>query len=347
MGLELLGMMKRYRKALLFLALAGVVALAIFAPAPEEPLAPVKGEPKAAVRADASPAARKAANEKSSGARLNEIPDRNGLGNAKADLFGTRSWLPPPPPPKPVALSAEVPAPPPPPPPQTYRFAGRLVQDNKVQFFVSKGDTPIPVTLGSNLDGYVVESIAADRIALVYPPLGSKESIVVPPAIPGDAPAVPVGLGSLPVAPPALVVPPKPLGGLARVQWQGPAQVKQGANFMVALRVVADQVISSSPMQVKFDPALLESVAVRPGKRYGADAGQGFNYKLNPDGRIVINASAKTAAGNDPELLVLTFRAKKKGAQAEVSLTQLQLLGAEGRPLAHDTLASYRTSVLN
>jgi hypothetical protein len=109
--------------------------------------------------------------------------------------------------------------------------------------------------------------------------------------------------------------------------------------------VMSDQPISGSPMQVRFDPSILESVAVRPGKRYAADAGRGFNYRINPGGVIVIGAIAKSTAGNDPELLVLTFKPKKTGAQVEVNLTSLNLLGAEGRPLAHDALASFRATV--
>lgn len=337
-------MLKRYRKALLFLALAGVIVLAIYAPAPDEPPAPrVKGAPSVA-KTDASPAARAAPKGEVSRTPLSDMPERNILGNAKADLFGQRSWLPPPPPPPRIAAAPpDSPAAPPPPPPQTYRFAGRLVQEGRVQFFVSKGDTPVAVKLGANLDGYIVEAISETAIALVYPPSGQKENIVVPPGIPGDAPAIPVGLGTL--TPPSPSLPPKPPLPAARVQWQGPAQVRFDANFTVALRVHAEQAISSSPMQVKFDPALLASVAVRPGKRYAADVGQGFKYQLKPDGVILIDANAKSAAGNDPELLLLTFRPKKKGAQAEVALTQLRLLGAEGRPLAHDVLASFRTSV--
>lgn len=337
-------MLKRYRKALLFLALAGVIVLAIYAPAPDEPPAPrVKGAPPATAKSDAAPAARAMSKGEAGRVPLSDMPERNILGNAKADLFGLRSWQPPPPPPKIVAAPPDSPPATPPPPPQSYRFAGRLVQEGRVQFFVSKGDTPVAVKLGANLDGYVVESISETSIALVYPPSGQKESIVVPPGIPGDAPAVPVGLGTL--TPPSPSLPPKPPLPAARVQWQGPAQVKVDANFTLSLRVLAEQSISSSPMQVKFDPALLASVAIRPGKRFAADAGQGFKYQLKPDGVIVIDANARSAADNDPELLLLTFRPRKKGAQVEVSLTQLRLLGAEGRPLAHDVLASFRASV--
>jgi hypothetical protein len=64
----------------------------------------------------------------------------------------------------------------------SYRFVGRLLQDGKLQVFVSKGDTPIAIKVGDTLEGgYVVETITADAIALVYPPLAHRVHIAIPP----------------------------------------------------------------------------------------------------------------------------------------------------------------------
>jgi len=75
-----------------------------------------------------------------------------------------------------------------------YRFAGKLLQDGKLQVFLSKGDATIPVREGETLDGiYRVESIGEDRITLVYLPLKHKETIPVFSLIPnGGAQAQPV-----------------------------------------------------------------------------------------------------------------------------------------------------------
>lgn len=350
-------MLKPARKTWLLLALAAMVALAIFAPAPDEPVSPARDSAPArnAKGADAAPAARatKGATDAAGRTVFNELPERNALGASKVDLFGSQSWEPPLP--KVVARPSGPPAPPPP-PPMTYRFAGRLAQDGKEQLFVSKGDTPVAVKLGGTLDGYVVESISAGAIALVYPPLGHKEQIFVPPGIPGDAvaaagPMVPFvapppspGLAVPPLSP-SLATPSKPQAGVARVQWDGPAQVKLGANFSVALRVDADQPVSGSPMQIRFDPSVLESIAVRPGKRFAAEAGRGFNYRINAEGSISVGATSASAANNDPEWLVLTFKPKKNGTQAEVRLTSLDLQGPGGRVLAHGGLTHFRTTV--
>ena len=350
-------MLTRKRKILLFATLAGMVGLAVFALAPYEP---GRSQTAASVSSSksAGPSAPTRVTEKDN-RRVeigSEFPQRGSLGDPKVDLFGPQSWQPPPP-----AVVA-APPPPPTPPSMTYRFAGRLLQDGKLQVFVSQGDTPVAVKPGDRLDGgYVVESITAAAIHLIYPPLQHKVNIAIPPefsaqgsaqAANAPAPPLPAALGALPMPPArgdgvALIAAPKPNSGAARVQWDGPAQVKVGANFSVALRVATDQPISGSPMQVRFDPAILESVSVRPGKLYAAEAGRGFNYRMNPeDGSIFIGAttSSASAAGN-AELLVLTFKPIKPGAWAEVSLTNLSLQGAAGRLVAHDTLSAFRASV--
>jgi len=318
------------------------VTLAVFAPPPDQPAArsPSVAAARSANGADASsPKSVQAQNSRGS-ELLREFPDRNILGNAKGNLFDTRSWQPPP---------KVVVTPPPPlsPPPMTYRFAGRLAQDGKLQIFVSKGDIPLVAKVGDNLDGYVVESITANSIVLLYPPLGHKEQIFVPPGIPGDAAAAagPMVPFVAPPPSPGLAAPPKPQAGVARVLWDGPAQVKLGANFSVALRVDADQPVSGSPMQIRFDPSVLESIAVRPGKRFAAEAGRGFNYRINAEGSISVGATSASAANDDPEWLVLTFKPKKNATQAEVRLTSLDLQGPGGRVLAHGGLTHFRTTV--
>lgn len=88
---------------------------------------------------------------------------------------------PPPPAPPPVASPAAVLAPPSP-PPQDFRFLGRVTDPDGIdQVLLSRGDTAVPIKVGTVLDnGYVVESIAADVIILTYPPLGIKTSLPVP-----------------------------------------------------------------------------------------------------------------------------------------------------------------------
>ena len=345
----------RHRRTLLFLALAGVVGLAVFAPPPGAPVEPSSPAASARNSNNTNSAAKGTgvAGKGNSGSSelLSDYPERAILGDSKTDLFGSQSWQPPPPPK--VVVTPPPPPPPPQPPPMTFRFAGRVLQDGKMQVFVSKGDAPLAVKLGDNLDGYVVEAISSTAIALVYTPLGHKENILIPPTFPGEAAMSPSQLETAPMAPIVQLAPalpsapaPKPNASVARVRWDGPAQVKVGTNFSVALSVNTDQPISGSPLQVRFNPAVLEPVSVRPGKLYAVEVGRGFTYRTNADGSIVVGATSQAAsAPGSAELLVLTFKPKKNSTQAEISLTSLNLQGLAGRSVAHDALATFRATV--
>jgi hypothetical protein len=210
--------MKLNRKIVLFLALAVVVGLAVFAPPPGDPVGPTKASTAARNTKSAdAPAPSRVATKKDSdaGSRpvLNEYPERGILGKQGADLFGTQSWLPPPAPPPKVVIGPPPPPPVPQPPEMTFRFVGRFIQDGKFQVFVSKGDTPVAVRVGDNLDGYVVESISTSAIALVYPPLGHKMNIAIPPAFAVDNAAPAPAFGALPGPTQAQVQPPAPQPG--------------------------------------------------------------------------------------------------------------------------------------
>jgi hypothetical protein len=53
--------------------------------------------------------------------------------------------------------------------------------DGVEQTLLGRGDAAVPITVGTTLDnGYVVESIAADAVVLVYPPFGSKAVLQIP-----------------------------------------------------------------------------------------------------------------------------------------------------------------------
>ncbi len=191
-------MQARNRKALLFLSLAGVVGLAVFAPTPETPVSEssLTSSVRISKGAGALPSERVAAKDTQRVGVLNELPERGVMGDAKADLFGPQSWQPPP--------AKVVAAPPLPlsPPPMAYRFVGRFLQDGNSLIFVSKGDTPVAVKPGDTLDGgYVVESISNTAIGLVYPPLGHRVSISITPSD-GYTPSsntTPSALGSVPL----------------------------------------------------------------------------------------------------------------------------------------------------
>jgi hypothetical protein len=249
------------------------------------------------------------------------LPDRVPLGDPRAELFGSHTWQPPAPK---VAAPATPVA-----PPMPYRFAGKLLQDGKLQVFLAKGDEVVSAREGETLDGmYRVESIDDARITLLYLPLKHKESIPVNSSLP---------LAEAPKAQTTAIA--------AQLLWEGPQSVKLGTQFSVALRVTSKQPVYASPMQFQFDPKLLETVAVKPGRFFSQDE-RNFSYRVNPEGSIFIGASKRShTLADDAEFLVLTFKPLKPAPVAELSIASLNLQGPAGRAIAFDPLGAFKTAI--
>jgi hypothetical protein len=312
------------RKLVLFGALAGIVAFLLLDNPQEAPgvanVPSAVGESPRSVSSDNSL----------------QFPERRGLAKARGELFGS-----PPPPPKaaPVVVAAPTPVAPPVP----YRFAGKVRKGAEEEVLLSKGDLVFAIKVGDTLDGmYRVESIGADRIELLYLPLGTTDRIIVSSTL--DVDAAPPRAAAAPAAVP-VPARPEPLadGKPAQLRWEGPERVQAGASFSVALRVSTKEALRAAPMQLRFAPDVLEPVNVRPGKFFG----QGnFSYRVNPEGSIFVGATSPAAApGSDAELLVVTFRPIKRGATAELTMSALSLQGAAGRAIAHEQPSAFRTAI--
>jgi hypothetical protein len=250
------------------------------------------------------------------------LPERAPLGEPREELFGSQSWQPTAPK---VAAAPAAPVA----PPMPYRFAGKLLQDGKLQVFLAKGDEVVSVRAGDTLDGaYRVQSIDDARITLLYLPLKHKETIPVNSSLP---------LAEAPKA--------QNTATAAQLLWEGPQSVKLGTQFSVALRVTSKQPVYASPMQFQYDPKLLETVAVKPGRFFSQDE-RDFSYRVNPEGSIFIGASKRShTLADDAEFLVLTFRPLKPAPVAELSIASLNLQGPAGRAIAFDSPAAFRTVI--
>jgi hypothetical protein len=262
------------------------------------------------------------------------LPDRAGLNRVRGELFGT---------PPALAARANAAAAPEAPvaPPLPYRFAGKVRQGDEEQVLVSKGDVVFAVKQGETLDGtYRVLSISADRIELLYLPLGTKDSITVSSTLDVEPPA-PVS-AQVPAAAPL----PRESADAAKpaqLRWEGPERVRAGADFRVALRLSYDHPLRAAPMQLRFAPEVLETVSVQPGKFFG----QGnFSYRVNPEGSIFVGATSPGGSpGRDAELVIVTFRPIKAGGTAELNMAALSLHGTAGRVVAHEQLAAFRVPI--
>jgi Cohesin domain len=348
------------RKAVLLAVLFGLATFVVYDATRDRPS--TEGASKASKRSERTPEA--AAKAEPAGAEQKQagqfvLPERAPFGEPRADLFGSRSWQPPPPkvapapPPKPVA------------PPMPYRFAGQLIQGERPEVLLAKDDTVIPVGKGDTLDGvYRVEGISETQITLLYLPLKQTQTIPVFGVIPVTeaaeqtrtvaAPTRPqTAIASAPSviantpAPPAAAAkaPADGPGKPARLLWQGPENVKMGTPFSVTLKVNSEQPVRASPMELKFDPRVLESVDVKPGRFFGEND-RNFSYRVARDGSIFVGASNQgPEAATDAEFIVLTFRPLKAASVAELSIASLSLQGAAGRMISFDPLVAFKTTI--
>jgi hypothetical protein len=307
--------------------IGGAAAAAAWAPMPgEEPVPLVAGAKSAATR-NAAP---------SDNRLVTELPARDTIGRRRGELFGTQSWAPPPAKPAPAASLAPPPAPTPPPMP--YRVAGRVVHDGIAHVVLAKGDRVLTVRQGDTLDdGYRVQSIGAQGVTLVYLPLGVPQELPVAVALVEEAPRV-AAVQPAAASPSSAAAESRP----AQLRFEGPARIRAGDPFSVALRVTSDQAVRSAPVQLSFDAKLLEPVDVRRG---GFFADGIFSFRINPSGSIFIGAAGSGAIPADAEFFVVTFKSVRPGA-AELKLSSVLLQGATGRAIAHDQPAAFRTAIV-
>jgi len=289
------------------------------------------------------------------------IPARSALGRIAADPFSAQSWLPRR---KPAVVSeppvAVV-------PPLPYRFAGQFHRESGMEVYVARGEEIFPVKEGDTLDGqYKVDSVSATEVSFVHLASGTRQTLQFSAlkeqelTAQGGPPQTrtPASAPSFPPSPVAKLIPVPAPGASAdnsipgrtapaQLRWEGPASARAGASFNVSLRVTSGEQIRAAPMQLRFDPAVLESVSVRPGRYFSAEKTGSFGYRVNSDGSIFVGVSNQTPApASDAEMLVLTFKSIKAAAAAEISVASLNLQGAAGRTIAYGSLTPFKTTII-
>src|SRR5215470_5048842 len=273
------------------------------------------------------------------------IPERSTLGRAASDLFSPHSWMPKPKPAAPAAPVVQEA------PPLPFRFAGQFYRDSGAEVYLARGEEIFPVKEGDTLDGqYKVEAVTASEVRFLHIPSGTAQTMQFSALKDEDgAPQRAQAQAKSQVAaatPSASPAPAPGKAGPAQLRWEGPARARAGTSFDVSLRVTSGEQIRAAPMQVRFDPAVLESVSVRPGRYFAAERTGNFGYRVNPEGSIFIGVSNQNpASASDAEMLVLTFKPKRAAASAEISVASLNLQGAAGRAIAYSGVTPFRTTI--
>jgi hypothetical protein len=115
------------------------------------------------------------------------LPDRD-IEAGQRDIFTPVTPPPPPAPPPPPPAPPPPPPPPPAPPQMNWRALGSMMTpDGQRIVWLAKGNDEITVTPGTKLDdGYIVQSIDAESVVLLYPPIGTIARIALPHAQAGS-----------------------------------------------------------------------------------------------------------------------------------------------------------------
>ena len=275
--------------------------------------------------------------------RFAALPSRDAIGKSQGELFGSRSWAPPP---SVASRRSVAPVPEKPTaPPIPYRIAGQIVAADGMRVVLSKGDRVFEVRRGETLDeGFRVDAISPHSVTFTYVPLGLSQELQVAgagldlPAMPNVAKGpqspqrAPGGAGSGDEATPRA----------AQLRFEGPAEVRAGTPFDVALKLTSPQPVSALPMQLSYDAKRLEPLAVRAGDLF---AGGSFTYRVNRNGSIFVGASGGGRAADDTDFLIVTFRPIASGP-AELKVSSLLLQGAAGRTIVHEPPQAFHAAIV-
>jgi general secretion pathway protein D len=119
------------------------------------------------------------------------------------------------------------------------------------------------------------------------------------------------------------------------LRWEGSPAAKVGGVFKLKLSVSAAEAISALPIQVKYDPTVLEAVDARAGA-FLSQAGKKVEFTkriVGAAGMIFVtqNVSGEGIRG-DGELVELEFRALKPLPSSLVTALPTMAVGSTGRP---------------
>jgi hypothetical protein len=260
------------------------------------------------------------------GAHTTTLPSREALGDTRGEVFAARSWAGS----AAVSVAAPQPAEPAVRPALPYRYAGKLMHAGARVIVLAKGDAVFFAAEGDTLeDGYRVESIADDRITLLYLQLGLRDTIAMDSMLPKTA--------ANSAAAPEAATPQR-----ARLRWDGPKVVQAGRPFNVALKVTSAQPVYSSPLQLTYDARFLKPVEVRAGAYFAAGE---FTQRVSLNGSILVGGSGPGGVAADAEFFVITFMPIGPGGTAALNVATGFLKGEAGAAIEYEPPAPFRASI--
>ncbi|NVD69562.1 general secretion pathway protein GspD [Duganella sp. BJB1802] len=156
-------------------------------------------------------------------------------------------------------------------------------------------------------------------------------------AAPGAGPAGTNGGGAPAMAPPTSSNAPK-------LAWSGPPGARVGETVMLMLNLDSPELLRAASLQLAFDPAELEILAVDEGDYFSKGGASTFSKAIDAaSGRVSIGAGVSSGAGakGSGRVLAVTVKARAPGNGNGVSVIAMTPIGGEhsvgrpGLPLTH------------
>lgn len=130
-----------------------------------------------------------------------------------------------------------------------------------------------------------------------------------------------------------------PVGPAKSIQldWQVPAEVKNGEVFSAVLRMGADGQVRSMPIQGAYDPSVLQLLEVLEGGFFKKDGGK-TNFSQTVDASagkffVSVNRADVTGTSGEGELLTLKFRALAARPKTELQLLNVSpVINGDSKP---------------
>ncbi|MFT3848702.1 MAG: cohesin domain-containing protein [Propionivibrio sp.] len=119
------------------------------------------------------------------------------------------------------------------------------------------------------------------------------------------------------------------------LSWNGPTKVKPGEQFKLELKLKADGILRSLPLQAVFDPAVFQVVQISEGDFFKQnDATSSFSSNVDAEsGKFYVSASCTSASGVDGEgvAAALTLRALTASSKSDIALTAVSPIADGGK----------------
>ncbi len=233
-------------------------------------------------------------------------------------------------------------------------IAGRLfsnVRDEKDKTEIVLSITPHLIRNLTRLESVAEEFWSGNETVLKTKPLTLQT--LRPTATSETQAPTQVAVAKLPVPPSAVDIQQAASegGGVISLTWLGPKQAKLGEQISVELRIKSDSALRSLPLQVSFDPAVLQVVDIAEGGFFRQGDGK-TNFASNVDqvgGKIFVGIARAGVDGAKGEgsVINITFNVVSVKPQGEINLLAATPVGTGGKVPATNLPDPYVISISN